>query len=282
MLQVIDLEKKYNGKTILDKVNFGLEKGQIKALVGPNGSGKTTLMNSISNSIKIDGGKIVIDNEQYDDEKIFNKLTFFRDETILDFNMKGIDYLELVKNAYKKSTEDVNNICKKYEIEGFAHKRVGEYSLGMKKKLMLAMSFLPGNDYVLLDEPLNGLDPTSVIKTKNLLKEIAKQNVGIIISSHGLNDLDDISRDILFLKDKKILEEKLESVKYLNLSTSNDELVKKTLMNNGYEYENKLIILKDENIKSILKILSQLDVNIYSIDKKSKSSQERYMELFKI
>ncbi|MFR4777207.1 MAG: ATP-binding cassette domain-containing protein [Finegoldia magna] len=282
MLQVIDLEKKYNGKTILDKVNFGLEKGQIKALVGPNGSGKTTLMNSISNSIKIDGGKIVIDNEQYDDEKIFNKLTFFRDETILDFNMKGIEYLELIKNAYKKSTEDVNNICKKYEIEGFAHKRVGEYSLGMKKKLMLAMSFLPGNDYVLLDEPLNGLDPTSVIKTKNLLKEIAKQNVGIIISSHGLNDLDDISRDILFLKDKKILEEKLESVKYLNLSTSNDELVKKTLMNNGYEYENKLIILKDENIKSILKILSQLDVNIYSIDKKSKSSQERYMELFKI
>lgn len=282
MLQVIDLEKKYNGKTILDKVNFGLEKGQIKALVGPNGSGKTTLMNSISNSIKIDGGKIVIDNEQYDDEKIFNKLTFFRDETILDFNMKGIDYLELIKNAYKKSTEDVNDICKKYEIEGFAHKRVGEYSLGMKKKLMLAMSFLPGNDYVLLDEPLNGLDPTSVIKTKNLLKEIAKQNVGIIISSHGLNDLDDISRDILFLKDKKILEEKLESVKYLNLSTSNDELVKKTLMNNGYEYENKLIILKDENIKSILKILSQLDVNIYSIDKKSKSSQERYMELFKI
>lgn len=282
MLQVIDLEKKYNGRTILDKVNFGLEKGQIKALVGPNGSGKTTLMNSISNSIKIDGGKIVIDNEQYDDEKIFNKLTFFRDETILDFNMKGIDYLELIKNAYKKSTEDVNNICKKYEIEGFAHKRVGEYSLGMKKKLMLAMSFLPENDYVLLDEPLNGLDPTSVIKTKNLLKEIAKQNVGIIISSHGLNDLDDISRDILFLKDKKILEEKLESVKYLNLSTSNDELVKKTLMNKGYEYENKLIILKDENIKSILKILSQLDVNIYSIDKKSKSSQERYMELFKI
>ena len=282
MLQVIDLEKKYGDKTILDKVNFGLEKGQIKALVGPNGSGKTTLMNSISNSIKIDGGKIVIDNEQYDDEKIFNKLTFFRDETILDFNMKGIDYLELIKNAYKKSTEDVNNICKKYEIEGFAHKRVGEYSLGMKKKLMLAMSFLQGNDYVLLDEPLNGLDPTSVIKTKNLLKEIAKQNVGIIISSHGLNDLDDISRDILFLKDKKILEEKLESVKYLNLSTSNDELVKKTLMNNGYEYENKLIILKDENIKSILKILSQLDVNIYSIDKKSKSSQERYMELFEI
>lgn len=282
MLQVIDLEKKYNGRTILDKVNFGLEKGQIKALVGPNGSGKTTLMNSISNSIKIDGGKIVIDNEQYDDEKIFNKLTFFRDETILDFNMKGIDYLELIKNAYKKSTEDVNNICKKYEIEGFAHKRVGDYSLGMKKKLMLAMSFLPENDYVLLDEPLNGLDPTSVIKTKNLLKEIAKQNVGIIISSHGLNDLDDISRDILFLKDKKILEEKLESVKYLNLSTSNDELVKKTLMNNGYEYENKLIILKDENIKLILKILSQLDVNIYSLDKKSKSSQERYMELFKI
>ena len=282
MLQVIDLEKKYGDKTILDKVNFGLEKGQIKALVGPNGSGKTTLMNSISNSIKIDGGKIVIDNEQYYDEKIFNKLTFFMYETILDFNMKGIDYLELIKNTYKKSTEDVNNICKKYEIEGFAHKRVGEYSLGMKKKLMLAMSFLPGNDYVLLDEPLNGLDPTSVIKTKNLLKEIAKQNVGIIISSHGLNDLDDISRDILFLKDKKILEEKLESVKYLNLSTSNDELVKKTLMNNGYEYENKLIILKDENIKSILKILSQLDVNIYSIDKKSKSSQERYMELFKI
>ena len=282
MLQVIDLEKKYGDKTILDKVNFELEKGKIKALVGPNGSGKTTLMNSISNSIKVNGGKILIDDEQYSDEKIFNKLTFFRDETILDGNMKGIDYLELIKNAYNKSSDDVNHICKKFEIEGFANKRVGEYSLGMKKKLMLAMSFLPGNDYVLLDEPLNGLDPTSVIKTKNFLKDIAKHEVGIIISSHGLKDLDDISRDILFLKDKKILEEKLESVKYLNLSTSNDELVRKTLTNNGYEYENNLIILKDENIKSILKILSQLDVEIFSIDKKTKSSQERYMELFEI
>ncbi|WP_297810514.1 ABC transporter ATP-binding protein [uncultured Finegoldia sp.] len=282
MLQVIDLIKKYSDKIILDKAGFELEKGQIKALVGPNGSGKTTLMNSISNSIKIDGGKILIDGEQYNDEKIFTKLTFFRDETILDGNMKGIDYLELIKYAYNKSSEDVNKICKKFEIEGFANKRVGEYSLGMKKKLMLAMSFLPENDYVLLDEPLNGLDPTSVIKTKNFLKEIAQQNVGIIISSHGLNDLDDISRDILFLKDKKILEEKLESVKYLQLSTSNDELVRKTLTKNGYEYENNLIILKGENIEKLLKDIVNLDVNIYNVDKKSKSSQERYMELFEI
>lgn len=123
MLQVIDLEKKYGDKTILDKVNFELEKGKIKALVGPNGSGKTTLMNSISNSIKVDGGKVVIDDEQYSDEKIFNKLTFFRDETILDGNMKGIDYLELIKNAYNKNSDDVNNICKKFEIEGFVNKR---------------------------------------------------------------------------------------------------------------------------------------------------------------
>ncbi|MDU5977650.1 ABC transporter ATP-binding protein [Finegoldia magna] len=282
MLEVVNIEKSYGKKKILHDISFSIEKGQIKALVGPNGSGKTTLMNTMTNLLKRDGGQVLVDGKEFKDEKIFNHISFFKDEKILDENLYGMDYLNYIKNVYKRTKDDVDRVIKEIGIESFVKSKTGSYSLGMKKKLMLAMDFLPQRDIILLDEPLSGLDPTSVIKMMALIKKKAKDGQGILISSHSLNDIDEITNNILFLKDGKILEELLENEKFIEIISSDNEKLSSVLKSKGFNMDKNMISLNNNSINDILSIIIENNIEILDIKRRSKTSQERYKEIFGI
>ena len=282
MLEVVNIEKSYGNKKILHDISFSIEKGQIKALVGPNGSGKTTLMNTMTNLLKRDGGQVLVDGKEFKDEKIFNHISFFKDESIVDENLYGMDYLNYIKNVYKKTKDDVDKVIKEIGIESFVKSKTGSYSLGMKKKLMLAMDFLPQRDIILLDEPLSGLDPTSVIKMMALIKKKAKDGQGILISSHSLNDIDEITNNILFLKDGKILEEVLENEKFIEIISSDNEKLSSVLQSKGFNMDKNMISLNNNSINDILSIIIENNIEILDIKRRSKTSQERYKEIFGI
>lgn len=282
MLEVVNIEKSYGKKKILHDISFSIEKGQIKALVGPNGSGKTTLMNTMTNLLKRDGGQVLVDGKEFNDEKIFNHISFFKDEKILDENLYGMDYLNYIKNVYKRTKDDVDRVIKEIGIESFVKSKTGSYSLGMKKKLMLAMDFLPQRDIILLDEPLSGLDPTSVIKMMALIKKKAKDGQGILISSHSLNDIDEITNNILFLKDGKILEEVLENEKFIEIISSDNEKLSSVLRSKGFNMDKNMISLNNSSINDILSVIIENNIEILDIKRRSKTSQERYKEIFGI
>lgn len=282
MLEVVNIEKSYGNKKILHDISFSIEKGQIKALVGPNGSGKTTLMNTMTNLLKRDGGQVLVDGKEFKDEKIFNHISFFKDEKILDENLYGMDYLNYIKNVYKRTKDDVDRVIKEIGIESFVKSKTGSYSLGMKKKLMLAMDFLPQRDILLLDEPLSGLDPTSVIKMMALIKKKAKDGQGILISSHSLNDIDEITNNILFLKDGKILEEVLENEKFIEIISNDNEKLSSVLKSKGFNMDKNMISLNNNSINDILSVIIENNIEILDIKRRSKTSQERYKEIFGI
>ncbi|MDU2898155.1 MAG: ABC transporter ATP-binding protein [Finegoldia magna] len=282
MLEVVNIEKSYGNKKILQGISFSIEKGQIKALVGPNGSGKTTLMNTMTNLLKRDGGQVLVDGKEFNDEKIFNHISFFKDEKILDENLYGMDYLNYSKNVYKRTKDDVDRVIKEIGIESFVKSKTGSYSLGMKKKLMLAMDFLPQRDIILLDEPLSGLDPTSVIKMMALIKKKAKDGQGILISSHSLNDIDEITNNILFLKDGKILEEVLENEKFIEIISNDNEKLSSVLKSKGFNMNKNMISLNNSSINDILSVIIENNIEILDIKRRSKTSQERYKEIFGI
>lgn len=282
MLEVVNIEKSYGKKKILHDISFSIEKGQIKALVGPNGSGKTTLMNTMTNLLKRDGGQVLVDGKEFKDEKIFNHISFFKDEKILDENLYGMDYLNYIKNVYKRTKDDVDRVIKEIGIESFVKSKTGSYSLGMKKKLMLAMDFLPQRDIILLDEPLSGLDPTSVIKMMALIKKKAKDGQGILISSHSLNDIDEITNNILFLKDGKILEEVLENEKFIEIISNDNEKLSSVLQSKGFNMDKNMISLNNSSINDILSVIIENNIEILDIKRRSKTSQERYKEIFGI
>ena len=282
MLEVVNIEKSYGKKKILHDISFSIEKGQIKALVGPNGSGKTTLMNTMTNLLKRDGGQVLVDGKEFKDEKIFNHISFFKDEKILDENLYGMDYLNYIKNVYKRTKDDVDRVIKEIGIESFVKSKTGSYSLGMKKKLMLAMDLLPQRDIILLDEPLSGLDPTSVIKMMALIKKKAKDGQGILISSHSLNDIDEITNNILFLKDGKILEEVLENEKFIEIISNDNEKLSSVLKSKGFNMDKNMISLNNSSINDILSVIIENNIEILDIKRRSKTSQERYKEIFGI
>ena len=282
MLEVVNIEKSYGKKKILHDISFSIEKGQIKALVGPNGSGKTTLMNTMTNLLIRDGGQVLVDGKEFKDEKIFNHISFFKDEKILDENLYGMDYLNYIKNVYKRTKDDVDRVIKEIGIESFVKSKTGSYSLGMKKKLMLAMDFLPQRDIILLDEPLSGLDPTRVIKMMALIKKKAKDGQGILISSHSLNDIDEITNNILFLKDGKILEEVLENEKFIEIISSDNEKLSSVLQSKGFNMDKNMISLNNSSINDILSVIIENNIEILDIKRRSKTSQERYKEIFGI
>lgn len=282
MLEVVNIEKSYGKKKILHDISFSIEKGQIKALVGPNGSGKTTLMNTMTNLLKRDGGQVLVDGKEFKDEKIFNHISFFKDEKILDENLYGMDYLNYIKNVYKRTKDDVDRVIKEIGIESFVKSKTGSYSLGMKKKLMLAMDLLPQRDIILLDEPLSGLDPTSVIKMMALIKKKAKDGQGILISSHSLNDIDEITNNILFLKDGKILEEVLENEKFIEIISNDNKKLSSVLQSKGLYMDKNMISLNNSSINDILSIIIENNIEILDIKRRSKTSQERYKEIFGI
>lgn len=282
MLEVVNIEKSYGKKKILHDISFSIEKGQIKALVGPNGSGKTTLMNTMTNLLKRDGGQVLVDGKEFKDEKIFNHISFFKDEKILDENLYGMDYLNYIKNVYKRTKDDVDRVIKEIGIESFVKSKTGSYSLGMKKKLMLAMDFLPQRDIILIDEPLSGLDPTSVIKMMALIKKKAKDGQGILISSHSLNDIDEITNNILFLKDGKIMEEVLENEKFIEIISNDNEKLSSVLKSKGFNMDKNMISLNNNSINDILSVIIENNIEILDIKRRSKTSQERYKEIFGI
>lgn len=282
MLEVVNIEKSYGKKKILHDISFSIEKGQIKALVGPNGSGKTTLMNTMTNLLKRDGGQVLVDGKEFKDEKIFNHISFFKDEKILDENLYGMDYLNYIKNVYKRTKDDVDRVIKEIGIESFVKSKTGSYSLGMKKKLMLAMDLLPQRDIILFDEPLSGLDPTSVIKMMALIKKKAKDGQGILISSHSLNDIDEITNNILFLKDGKILEEVLENEKFIEIISNDNEKLSSVLKSKGFNMNKNMISLNNSSINDILSVIIENNIEILDIKRRSKTSQERYKEIFGI
>ena len=144
------------------------------------------------------------------------------------------------------------------------------------------MDFLPQRDIILLDEPLSGLDPTSVIKMMALIKKKAKDGQGILISSHSLNDIDEITNNILFLKDGKILEEVLENEKFIEIISNDNEKLSSVLKSKGFNMNKNMISLNNSSINDILSVIIENNIEILDIKRRSKTSQERYKEIFGI
>ncbi len=277
MLEIRNLNFNYENKKVLTNVSFDLNKG-IKALVAPNGAGKTTLLNCISQKLSAKGN-IMINGKDFNNREILKHLTFLGDHTILDVEMTLYDYLNYIAKIYGIPKNKIKEIMDLTDVSHFCNDKIKTYSLGMKNRSMVALSILPDTKYILLDEPLSGLDPGSVKKMKSLLLKLTETK-GIILSSHILDDVNDLTEDILFLKDGKIIEYHSYALDSLKLITDNDlkaiDLLKsKDLL----KIEDELII-SNKNLNDVLGILLQNNIEISNILNLRDSLKNEYFEMF--
>ncbi|MGB5947452.1 ABC transporter ATP-binding protein [Paenisporosarcina sp.] len=280
------LTKKYKNQLVLDSIDLEISAPGIWALVGPNGVGKTTLLNCITNLLCHDAGSVRIMGKSNQNPKVFKELAYLQDNSVLFDYLTGYDHLKYIRDVHKLPKNRIQEVAIYVGMESYLKKKVGDYSLGMKQHLLLAMAILPQPKVILLDEPLNGLDPSSAILMRKILGELASNGATIILSSHNLAEVDKVTTKVLFLKDAKLTlvdTSEHERIVY-RLRVANSEKAFELIKEYGEKtwFDKGLIHVetKTHHLAPILALLHEKGITVLDMDKVTSGSETLYEEIF--
>ena len=199
ILTVKNLSFKYekHGKSVLNNVSFELEKGTITGLIGDNGSGKTTLMKLISGILHSDEGEITSTSES---------MGVLIEEPSLYEDMSVMGNLKFYCRLYGRNFVVIDQYKQILGVEKYLGKKAAKLSLGMKQRVGLFVALICSEEFIMLDEPTNGLDPTGTRDLLTLIKHLVEEHeITFVISSHILQNLEQICDSYIMLKNSNAI-----------------------------------------------------------------------------
>lgn len=234
VIELKNISKQYKTQMAVDNVSFEIEQGSIVGLVGPNGAGKTTIMKMLGGLAIPTTGEISIFGETSEDGLCHSRsrMCFMIETPYAKQNLSARQNVE--KQRIQRGVPNKNRtdeVLKIVGLESAGRKEVKKFSLGMKQRLGIAMSLLGKPEIMILDEPVNGLDPQGIVEIRNMLLKLNKEeHITIVISSHLLSELSLLCTDYLFVNKGQIIKKisapdlEKECRQYLHLHTDNDEM----------------------------------------------------------
>ena len=281
-ITVRNVSKSINGKKLLDNISFDAYEGEIIGLVGKNGAGKSTLLKIMTGLYKMDEGEIHYYNYdlKHDYEKAMSIVGTIIETPDMYESLTGKKNLKLFKTMLKGVDEGtIEEIVKILEMEKYLGKKFKTYSLGMKERLAIASSLINKPKILILDEPTNGLDAEGIKKIMDTLKEL--KDTTIIISSHMLNEIEELCNKIIFINNGRIQKIKIkENNNKRNVKFEVDDYTKAKLLLNKYCINESLEVYEsDETISKLNKRLVQNDINVYRISEKNNKLEEEFFEM---
>ena len=208
VLELKNISKKYGKATVVDNFSLNVEKGHICGQIGPNGAGKTTIMKMMAGLASPTSGEIGFFGKNDNLDLSRKRMAFMLEAPIIDKSMNARQNMEYVR--YVKGVADKKKIDEMLNFVGLGNvgkKAVGKFSLGMTQRLGIAMALLTEPEIMVLDEPVNGLDPEGIVEIRLMLKKLSEEkNVTIIISSHILSELSELCTDFSIINHGKQLE----------------------------------------------------------------------------
>jgi Cu-processing system ATP-binding protein len=224
MIRIENINKRFKKLHALNGINANFNKGQVISLIGPNGSGKTTLIKSILGLVKPDSGQIFFNDEAISANVEYRKnIGYMPQIGRYPDNMKIGQLFNMIKNIRAEKEWD-EELYYRFKLDTILDKSMKALSGGTRQKVSAALAFLFNPDVLILDEPTAGLDPLSseILKDK-ILSEKEKGKL-ILITSHVLSDLEDLTTDVMYMQDGKILFSK--SMSELKQETGEEKLGK--------------------------------------------------------
>ena len=210
VVRVSGLTKTFGKNTVLSNVNISLERGKIYGFIGQNGAGKTTLINHINGLLFPDEGEIELFGAS-DSKGLVNarkRIGTVCEHAGLHDNYNAVDNIKLnMKLRGINNDKLIEQTIANVGLQGVGKKKFRNYSMGMKQRLAIGCAMLSGPDLLLLDEPINGLDPVGIVEIRNLLKQINQRfGVTILISSHILTELHELATDYIMIDRGQIID----------------------------------------------------------------------------
>ncbi len=216
MLELKNVVKAFGSFNALDGVNMHVNEGSVYGLVGPNGAGKTTLMNTLCGIYKARSGEILVDGQSaYENNEVKKRIVYISDDVFYFHNSTTESLKDFYKGIYPDFDEEAFNSLAKYFPSVNPKAAVRRLSKGMKKQAAFWIAICCKPDILVLDEPVDGLDPMMRHQVWGLImNEVAERNVTVLISSHNLRELEDVCDTVGIMHRGKIfLEASLDELK---------------------------------------------------------------------
>ncbi len=207
IIKLNNLTKRYGKATVVDNFNLEVEQGSICGLIGPNGAGKTTIMKMMAGLTNTSGGTMEFFGQK-GNGITSSRMSFMIENPMMDINMtarQNMDYIRILKGiADPKKTEE---LLKFVGLSDVIDKKAKTFSLGMRQRLGIAMALLSDPEILVLDEPVNGLDPEGMVDVRLMLKKLSdERNVTILISSHLLSELSELCTEYAIINGGRLVE----------------------------------------------------------------------------
>lgn len=226
MIRIEKLKKRFKKLQALDDINALFNSGQVISLIGPNGSGKTTLIKSILGMVKADEGNIYVNGQPIDGDPLYrNRIGYMPQIGRYPDNMKIGHLFRMMKNIRKTADADLDtDLLVRFNLMSIFEKPMRTLSGGTRQKVSAALAFYFNPDILILDEPTAGLDPLSSEILKEKIMQEKKKNKLILITSHILSDLDELTTHVMYLQEGKMIF--LKDIDTLRRETNEDKLGK--------------------------------------------------------
>lgn len=296
ILKTYNLSKKFKNFYAVDNLNITIEKGDIYGFLGENGAGKTTTIRMIMGLIKSTSGEIELFSQKVSSK---NKNLLQRIGSIIEYpgfypNLTASENLEIHRRMMGVQEKDsIKSSLKVVGIGNVENKKVKEFSLGMKQRLGIARSLLHHPEFLILDEPTNGLDPTGIKEIRELIIDLArKQNITFLISSHILSEIQQMATKIGIIHKGVLLEQipydelKKRNRHYINIKVDKDKkscfILEEKLNIKDYILwgkNNLRVYEKLQEVSTINKVLVSNDVLVEEICLKIDSLEDYFLKL---
>lgn len=280
ILRTENVVKKYQNNIVLDNVNIKINKGDIYGLVGRNGAGKSTLMNVISSLTVKDAGNVYLFGKEISQSRdsknrmgcMIESPAFYPNLSAYD-NLKYYCILKGIIDRHK-----IEEVLEKVKLNNTGKKKFKQFSLGMKQRLGIALVILNNPDFIILDEPINGLDPLGISEIRETLLQLQQENITILISSHILSELYLVANKFGILEGGKI-------VKELSKEQLDNECSRCLLLKVN-DIKKASVLLEEELKTANYKVLNDQEIRLYDyLDAQhivSKAIVEKGIELYAI
>lgn len=282
VLETNGLSMNYGTKKALSDVSVSVNAGEIYGLVGKNGAGKTTLMKIVLGLLPGYSGELkLFESENLGDGR--KNIGALIETPVFFENMTGYQNLKYYRMAYGlDSSIDLEELLRDVKLADARDKKFKAYSLGMKQRLGIAFSLLGNPDFLVLDEPINGIDPEGIVEIRNLLKDLANKGKTILISSHILSELEHLCDRICIIENGEVVDliesKKDKKLRYHTvIKTSDDNKFKKILDEFKIEISKDGVIVGDFDIDKVLKKVYENGFSIVEIERRKDNLEEYYL-----
>lgn len=295
IMETVGLRKSYKGNVVVNDVNIHVPKGAIYGFVGPNGAGKSTVMKMILNLIQPEAGEVQLFGEKVTDQsyEVFKRVGSIIENPYFYEKMTARQNLELHCDYMGfPNKERIDEVLQMVDLQNVEGKQIRHYSLGMKQRLAIARAILVKPEFLILDEPINALDPEGIREMRNLFQRLNQEDgTTIFISSHILSEVDLIADTIGIIQHGNLLAElPIEEIhkhqtEYISLQVDDvahaATLLEQMDIANFSVLDKEFIRIYDSNIsgKVLSKALIESGVGLESLGRKQDTLEDYFFQL---